>query len=50
MRASLEPLEIFYVAIVNRDFEQILDVEVGNTIVLVEVKVGSTRLLDNIWL
>ena len=50
MRETLDTLEIFYVAIVNRDFEQIQTVEIGNTIVLVEVKVGSTRLLDNIWL
>jgi len=46
----LEPLEIFYVEILNRDFNLIDDVEVGNTIILVEVKVGNTRLLDNIWL
>ena len=50
MRETLYGLEIFYVAIVNRDFEQIKTIEIGNTIVLVEVKVGTTRLLDNIWL
>jgi len=50
MRESLEPLEIFYVEILNRDFEIIKNVEVGNSVILVEVKVGSTRLLDNIWL
>ncbi|MEA1956579.1 MAG: pantoate--beta-alanine ligase [Campylobacterota bacterium] len=46
----LEPLEIFYVEILNRDFELLDNVEIGNTIILVEVKVGTTRLLDNIWL
>ena len=50
MREILQGLEIFYVAIVNRDFEQIQTIAIGNTIVLVEVKVGTTRLLDNIWL
>ena len=50
MREVLDGLEIFYVAIVNRDFEQMRTIEIGNTIVLVEVKVGTTRLLDNIWL
>lgn len=50
MRDSLEPLEIFYVEILNRDFEIIKNVEVGNSVILVEAKVGSTRLLDNIWL
>ena len=50
MREVLNPLEIFYVEILNRDFEQISHVEIGNTVILVEVKVGTTRLLDNIWL
>ena len=46
----LSPLEIGYVAIVNRDFEPIQQVEIGNTIILIEAIVGETRLLDNIWL
>jgi len=46
----LHPLEIGYVAIVNREFELTSKVEIGNCIILVEVVVGSTRLLDNIWL
>jgi pantoate--beta-alanine ligase len=50
MRESLSDLEIFYVEILNREFELIEYVEVGNTIILVEVKVGDTRLLDNLWL
>ncbi len=50
MQETLAPLEIFYVEILNRDFEIIKEVEIGNSIVLVEVKVGTTRLLDNIWL
>ncbi len=50
MRELLEPLEIFYVEILNRDFEIIKEIQRGNSIVLVEAKVGNTRLLDNIWL
>ncbi len=50
MREMLEPLEISYVEILSRDFEKLWHVELGNTIILVEAKVGSTRLLDNIWL
>ena len=50
MREKLEPLEIFYVEILSRDFEVLENVEVGNSIVLVEARVGTTRLLDNIWL
>ncbi|MDF1882399.1 pantoate--beta-alanine ligase [Sulfurimonas sp. SAG-AH-194-C21] len=50
MKKILAPLEIGYIEILNRDFEMIKSIEVGNTIVLVEALVGSTRLLDNIWL
>lgn len=50
MREVLHPLEIFYVEVLNRNFEVIKEVELGNSVVLVEAKVGSTRLLDNIWL
>lgn len=50
MLKILVPLKIGYVEILNRDFEMIKEVEVGNTIVLVEALVGDTRLLDNIWL
>lgn len=50
MRLQLDPLEIFYVEILNREFEKIETVCIGNSIILVEVKVGTTRLLDNIWL
>lgn len=39
-----------YVAIVNREFQEISRVEIGNTIILVAAFVGTTRLIDNIWL
>ena len=50
MREVLKPLEIFYVEILDREFNQLSKVEIGNTVILVEVKVAETRLLDNIWL
>ena len=46
----MDGLEIFYVEILDREFNQIKDVKIGDTIILVEAKVGETRLLDNIWL
>ncbi len=46
----LEPLEIAYVEILNREFEVIESVEIGKSVILVEALVGQTRLLDNIWL
>ena len=50
MLRVLYPLEIGYVAILDRDFNAIKEVKVGESIVLVEVLVGATRLLDNIWI
>ncbi len=50
MRQYLEPLEVYYVEVLDREFHTIDSVEIGNTLILVEVKVGDTRLLDNIWL
>ncbi len=50
MRSILTPLPISYVAIVNREFAPIAQVEIGGSIILVEALVGGTRLLDNIWL
>ena len=49
MREVLEPLDVSYVEILNRDFEVIQKVEIGKSVVLVEAMVGNTRLLDNIW-
>lgn len=46
----LRPLNVEYVAIVNRDFESIPKVILGNTIVLVAARVGTTRLIDNVWM
>ena len=50
MLSILEPLEIAYVEILNRDFEIIEEIEIGKSVILVEALVGKTRLLDNIWL
>lgn len=50
MHQILASLEIFYVEILDRDFNRIDTIELGNSVILVEVKVGNTRLLDNLWL
>ncbi len=50
MREFLAPLEVYYVEVLSRKFEKIPQVIIGQSIILVEVKVGTTRLLDNIWL
>jgi pantoate--beta-alanine ligase len=50
MLLILEPLEIAYIAFVDREFHALEKIELKNSIILVEVLVGTTRLLDNIWL
>ena len=50
MLGILEPLDVEYVAVVNRAFEAIPEVIVGDTIVLVAARVGTTRLIDNVWM
>jgi pantoate--beta-alanine ligase len=50
MKMILAPLDVSYIAIVNREFMPISKVETGKSMILVEAVVGNTRLLDNIWL
>jgi pantoate--beta-alanine ligase len=39
-----------YIAIVDRAFNVLDEVEVGNTIILVAAWVGKPRLIDNLWI
>lgn len=50
MLQILEPLKVDYVAITDRNLSEIEKIEIGNTIVLIAVYIGKTRLIDNIWL
>ena len=50
MAAILEPLDVEHIAVVDRAFNPVETIEPGNTIILVEAVVGTTRLLDNIWI
>ena len=50
MRNTLQPLYVEYVEILNRDFDTISTLEIGNSIILVCAKVGTTRLIDNLWI
>jgi len=50
MKQVLSEVEIEYIAIVNRKFQQISSIKIGDTIILVACRVGATRLIDNIWI
>lgn len=42
--------EVEYVAIVDREFNALEEVQIGNTIILVAAWVGNPRLIDNLWI
>ena len=42
--------QVEYVAIVDREFNALDKVEIGNTIILVAAWVGKPRLIDNLWI
>ena len=50
MLEILKPLTVDYVAVVDRNFNEISLVEQDNTIILVAANVGNTRLIDNLWI
>lgn len=50
MLSVLEPLAVDYIAFVDYKFNEISQIKSGDTIILVAAKVGTTRLIDNIWL
>lgn len=50
MLEVLSPVAVEYVALVNRCFEPLDQIVLGDTIILVAAKVGSTRLIDNLWI
>ncbi|BAF70640.1 pantoate--beta-alanine ligase [Nitratiruptor sp. SB155-2] len=50
MQNILQDLKVEYIAFVDRDFRPLQKIQIGKTIILVAAYVGSTRLIDNIWL
>lgn len=46
---ELSGLEVDYVAIVDREFNEIKSIQISQSIILIAAKVGTTRLIDNIW-
>jgi pantoate--beta-alanine ligase len=50
MLEILKPLHVSYISFVNREFKSITTIEPKNTIVLISATVGTTHLIDNIWI
>ena len=50
MLKILDVDELQYIAFVDREFNYIEEIKPQNTIVLIAAYVGSTRLIDNIWI
>jgi pantoate--beta-alanine ligase len=50
MLKILDVDELQYIAFVDRNFNYIKEIQPGNTIILIAAFVGSTRLIDNIWI
>jgi pantoate--beta-alanine ligase len=50
MREELSELDVEYVAFCDRNLQKQETIELKNSLILVAAKVGSTRLIDNIWI
>lgn len=49
MQNILKELNIDYIEVVDRDLNHIEKVKIGNTIILVAIKIEGVRYIDNIW-
>lgn len=49
MEAMMSELRIDYIAFTDRQLFPIESIRVGESIILVAARVGSTRLIDNVW-
>lgn len=50
MREVLKNLDVEYVEIIDRKFCKIEKIDLKNSIILVAVKIGKIRLIDNMWI
>ena len=49
MQDIMSGLDIEYIAIINKNLQEIETITLQNTIILVAIKIGQVRLIDNIW-
>lgn len=50
MQNELSPLKIDYAVVTDRALNSVDTIELGNTLLLIAARVGSVRLIDNLWL
>jgi pantoate--beta-alanine ligase len=50
MEKILADVAVEYVAIKDRELNELDAIEMGNTVILVAARVGTTRLIDNMWI
>jgi pantoate--beta-alanine ligase len=50
MRSLLDGIDVEYIAFCDRDLRKIDHIEIGSSLILVAVRIGSTRLIDNLWI
>ena len=50
MVKTLDGIEIEYIEMVSCDLKKLDIIELKNTIILVAVRIGQTRLIDNLWI
>ena len=50
MEEVLKDVEIEYIEIVSQNFTKIEQIEIKNSIILVACRIGTTRLIDNMWI
>jgi pantoate--beta-alanine ligase len=46
----MSEIEVEYIEITDRKFNKLKTIEIKNSMILVAAKVGTTRLIDNIWI
>ena len=50
MAKILDNVAVEYVAIKDRSLNELENIEMGNTVILIAARVGTTRLIDNMWI
>lgn len=50
MAKILSDVAVEYVAIKDRSLNELEEIEMGNTVILIAARVGTTRLIDNMWI